>query len=528
MDQQRDLIPFLEKLGMHDKVAAMKARFGRGAETRQSILGRQLQTYAAQGKNELAGEVAWELLKLASGGSLFSGHRPDDDRDDGGERLQAIKALGRLNRLQPLIDRYEAMLAAAPDSVELLEILAEFHEAAEQWDLLAAKRDRIALLSKKAPPSLRAKATELERSGDVSGACDIYLTILKDDPEAFSEEMETYVQAFERARRHADFLSAVLSVDKKYWTEHAGLLINVIAELARMKSNDELVRTSIETMLTIGETRRLTITGFLIRPDVIAEDELVPAILREFAEGDVSSDPSTCNELFLMLQGLKKDTSLQAVQDSLTELGSRGLGPDGTRVPGIYIDARLGKHAEAESRLEQLLSDTDSGAKVFELVALNLRLKELGDEWNETRLRLLERISQRLEESPDLAESILEELGAVYEALGRLKEARGVLHQRIQRLFLSTGASRGNASESVRQLLQAGESIQHSGFPIEGARLLLNVTAHDIDVFTSDLDDDKAVAFKSRFNASQRWARQQIAADKLVMWFDAGSSDTGR
>ena len=179
MDQQRDLIPVLDKLRMPDKVAAMQSRFGRGLQDRQSILGRQLQMYVAQSKNELAGEVAWELLKLSSGGSLFSGHRPDDDRDDGGERLQAIKALGRLNRLQPLIDRYEAMLDVSPGSVDLLEILAEFHEAAEQWDLLAAKRDRIALLSKKASPGLKARAVELERSGDVSGACDIYL----DDPE---------------------------------------------------------------------------------------------------------------------------------------------------------------------------------------------------------------------------------------------------------------------------------------------------------------------------------------------------------
>ena len=124
MDQQRDLIPILEKLGMGDRAAAIQARFGRGSMDRQSILGRQLQTYVAEGKHEFAGEVAWELLKLASGGSLFSGHRPGDDRDDGGERLQAIKALGRLNRLQPLIDRYEAMLAASPDSVDLLEVLA--------------------------------------------------------------------------------------------------------------------------------------------------------------------------------------------------------------------------------------------------------------------------------------------------------------------------------------------------------------------------------------------------------------------
>ncbi len=141
-----------------------------------------MQTYLTQGNEQLAGEVAWELLKLASGGTLFSGTRPNDDRDDGGERLQAIKALGKLNRLQPLIDRYEAMLEASPESLDLLEILCEFHEAAEQFPQLAEKRDRIALLSKKAPPSLKAKAVALENGGDVSGACDIYLQILKDDP----------------------------------------------------------------------------------------------------------------------------------------------------------------------------------------------------------------------------------------------------------------------------------------------------------------------------------------------------------
>ncbi len=92
-DEQLELIPVFSKLGMLDKVAAIEARLGRGSETRQSILGRQLQMYIAQGKTDVAGEAAWELLELASDGSLFSGRRPGDDRDDGGERLQAIKAL---------------------------------------------------------------------------------------------------------------------------------------------------------------------------------------------------------------------------------------------------------------------------------------------------------------------------------------------------------------------------------------------------------------------------------------------------
>ena len=527
MDQQRDLIPVLEKLGLGDKVAAIQARFGRGSMDHQSILGRQLQTYVAEGKHELAGEVAWELLKLASGGSLFSGHRPGDDRDDGGERLQAIKALGRLNRLQPLIDRYEAMLAASPDSVDLLEVLAEFHEAAEQWDLLAAKRDRIALLSKKAPPSLKAKATELERSGDVSGACDIYLRILKDDPEAFSDEMETYVQAFERAKRHADFLTAVLNLKPEHWHGHAGLIINVIADLSHAKSNDDVVSKSIETLLANEGTRRLAIGGFLARPDVVAEERLLPAIQSELLSEVSFPHISDVDETYLILQSVKNEASLKTLHEFLLRRAA-GRQPS-VQSPDamlIYLDARLGRRTDLESRIaemQSLVSDkglTLQDNRLYQIFVLNERLKDIGVDWAPVRLTLLEHLLTHTTDDEALVDTILEELGTVYESLGQPQKARGILNQRVERMLKSTGTTSGNSSESIRELLQAGEKIQHSGFPIEGARLLLNVTAHDIDEFTSDLDDDKAVAFKSRFNASQRWARQQISAEKLVNWFE--------
>jgi cytochrome c-type biogenesis protein CcmH/NrfG len=535
LDQQRELILILEKLGMSQKVAAVQARLGRGTEDRQSFLGRQLNAYVAQGNDALAGEVAWELLKLASGGSLFSGQRPGDDRDDGGERLQAIKALGRLNRLQPLIDRYEAMLAAAPESLELLEILAEFHESAEQWDLLAAKRDRIALLSKKAPPSLRARATELERDGDVSGACDIYLKILKESPQAFSDEMETYVQAFERARRHADFLTAVLASDRKYWTSHAGLLINVVSGLKDAKTHDDVVQSSIQILLDSEKTRRLALGGFLVRQ--FSEEQFVPALQTELASQNALVDASRCSEMFQILHSIQLEATLQAIHtflipraeghqssgtNSASELPQTAIA--GADILLVYLEARLDRHKNVVIRIERLLnqkpnspeSSDASRPKDFQLMVLNTRLKELGPEWNEARLKLLQYLAASNAGGQELTDTVLEDLGDVYNSLGRPKDAAHVLNQRIRRLMTATESS----SNSIRQLLQAGESIQHSGFPIEGARLLLNVTEHDIDEFTSDMDDDKAVAFKSRFNASQRWARQQIAADKLTLWFN--------
>jgi tetratricopeptide (TPR) repeat protein len=587
VDQQKSLAARYSQLGLNGKLSALQARLGRGSETRQSVLAQQLQSYLAQGNNELAGEVAWELLKLASGGTLFSGHRPNDDRDDGGERLQAIKALGKLKRLQPLIDRYEAMLEASPESVDLLEILCEFHEAAAQFPQLAEKRDRIALLSKKAPPSLKAKAVALENSGDVSGACDIYLQILKGDPEAFADEMETYVQAFERAKRHADFLTSVIRLDQNLWSGNAALLINIAAELARAKTNDPVVKECVEAMLANENTRRLAIGGFLARPDVVAEETLLPAIQEELTSEDAFDDLIRCNETFLILQGVKQEASLKSLHEFLTSRRAAGRQPSvstppSTLVPSekesepegsppplaemqtdlmlIFLDARLGDRVAVEQRVKELFGDAATNAPssglaasvgdstrqrrengspggekgggevAFGVLVLNTRLKDLGKEWDSVRLALLESLAAKIaaqdaEKQNELADSVLDELGSVYESLGQTQKARSILNQRIQTMLVSTGADNGKASESIRQLLQAGEKIQHSGFPIEGARLLLNVTPHDIDEFTSDLDDDKAIAFKSRFNASQRWARQQITPEKLVTWFEMSVSD---
>jgi tetratricopeptide (TPR) repeat protein len=525
----RELLQATERQGMRAEHEALVARLGRGAETRQSVLARQLQTYTAQGNNELAGEVAWELLKLASGGTLFSGQRPNDDRDDGGERLQAIKALGKLGRLQPLIDRYEAMLEASPESLDLLEILCEFHEAAEQFPQLSEKRDRIARLSQKAPPSLKAKAVALENSGDVSGACEIYLQILKDDPQAFSEDMETYVQAFERAKRHADFLSAVLGGDEQYWSEHAGLIVNMIADLARAKTNDGVVQKSIDAMLANEETRRFAIGGFLARAEVIAEEKLLPAIQGELTSEDAFSDISRINQSFLILQAVKDESGLKTLYEFLLSRRAAGRQPSerSLDLPLLYITARLGLREQVEQQIATITSGSTEAELLqpAEILTLNTRLKELSKDWDRVRTQLLEYLVSLKIEDTETADTVLDELGAAWESLGELQKARGILNERVQRMLVNTGAATGNASESIRQLLQAGEKIQHSGFPIEGARLLLNVTPHDIDEFTDDLDDDKAIAFKSRFNASQRWARQQISAEKLVAWYAMAVDD---
>ncbi len=129
--------------------------------------------------------------------------------------------------------------------------------------------------------------------------------------------METYVQAFERAKRHADFLTAVLSLDEDLWSGNAALLINVTADLARAKSNDDVVKKSVEAMLANEETRRLAIGGFLARPDVIAEDQLLPAIQEELSSDSAFESYASTNEILLILQGIKQESSLKSLRDTI-------------------------------------------------------------------------------------------------------------------------------------------------------------------------------------------------------------------
>jgi hypothetical protein len=368
----------------------------------------------------------------------------------------------------------------------------------------------------------------LENSGDVSGACDIYLQILKDDPQAFAEEMETYVQAFEQGKRHADFLTAVLGVDAEYWSEHAGLIVNMIADLARAKTNDAVVQKSIEAMLANEETRRFAIGGFLARREVIAEEKLLPAIQSELTSEEAFSDISRINQAFLILQAVKNESSLKVLHEFLLSRRAAGRqrSEPSLELPLLYITARLGLREQVEQQVATITSSTEAGSlQPAEILTLNTRLKELSKDWDRVRTQLLEYLVSLKIQDAETADTVLDELGAAWESLGELQKARGILNERVQRMLVNTGAATGDASESIRQLLQAGERIQHSGFPIEGARLLLNVTSHDIDEFTSDLDDDKAIAFKSRFNASQRWARQQISAEKLVAWYAMAVDD---
>lgn len=56
----------------------------------------------------------------------------------------------------------------------------------------------------------------------------------------------------------------------------------------------------------------------------------------------------------------------------------------------------------------------------------------------------------------------------------------------------------------------------------------MRITAFDLERFTKDLGEDKAIAFRSRWNAARRWNQQQMTAPRMLEWLEqtpTGSTD---
>ena len=536
--QQAGLIPALGRLGLQQEATALETRLGRSAESRTSVLGRQLQQFLAAGRTDHAAEAAWELLRISSGGSLFSGYRPNDDRDDGGDRLQAIRALARLNRLQPVIDRHEAMLENSPDSLPLMEVLVEFHEVAEQWPRVTELQDRMAVLSRRVPPGLRRQAAELEKAGQFTAACDLYLQLQKSDATAFYTELETFYQAFERCQRRRDFLAAVSGADHDTLIEHARLLTT--AAIAVFDS-DGLVpeaEQALSALLAIPDTRRLALAAALSRsglsdqpPVMAAFAEELQALVRTDAASAAMTEAATAE----ILRILQSSGHSKLLESALQQLSA----PSVRSTPGLAVLAfacmLAGQHEQLPTLQERIAADLRDAisndhprapAAVAALMVMLERTETAGPAAAITgfRMSLLQSLAANEWGNTDVQTRAEAALLSLYRSTGRNDLARELVLKRVR--ALQTDGNSG--PDGIRSLLQASEQIQHSGNPIEAAGLLLRITPFDLERFTKDLGEDKAIAFRSRWNAARRWNLQQMNAQRILEWLEqtpAGSTD---
>ena len=524
------LLPVLDRAGFETLVKSLEIRLGRGTETRVSALSRRLQTLLAEGNRQLAGEAAWEILRLSSGGSLFSGYRPNDDLDDGGERLRALQVLGDLGRLQLLVQRYEVMLQEAPDSLDLLEVLCELYEASGQTELLRQRRDRILTLTRQVPEGRKTLAVELEQQGDVAGACEIYLDLLTTSPAEYGDQLETFYQAFERADLRWRLVELMLDSETELWRGHGRLLISAAGVLGPQESRADLAERVLQTLLEEEGLRRLAIAASLNQPDLISAENVFDAIcqdIRQFTRNGSEGNAALqieMGEIARLLERVRDETMRSAIREFLSQ-NRESLGYQG-RALELLLDVHAEDEPAAKRQLDGLL-----GAAAAEIAAggdvrkrffavLSVLQERIGslEKSSELRQLLLEFLVSNTADGSELQGKFSIELASLYDLIGERRKARDLLLG--QTVGLLRNGLRGEASDAVRRVLQTAEQIQHSGYPIEAAGLLGSVTDYELQRFSATLGEDKAIAFRSRWNASRRWSERQLTTERLLEWME--------
>ena len=246
------------------------------------------------------------------------------------------------------------MCSSDLDSLALLEVLVEFHEAAEHLPRTRELQDRIAVLSRRVPPGIKRQAADLEKNGQFTAACELYLQLQRTDSAAFYSELETFYQTFERCNRRRDFLAATATADRDILLENARLLISAAAEVFDAEGWQPEVEHTLKTLLSAPETRRLALAAALPRTALASRDLVTAALTAELSAlsgvelDSVTRMEATMAELLQLCQSSAGEQLLLTVHQHLSQ-------PSIKTAPELallaFVCVRLGKSDDLPAQI---------------------------------------------------------------------------------------------------------------------------------------------------------------------------------
>ncbi len=206
---QLQLAGQMHQLGMHDLAEAVLSRARRRAGSDAETLVALMEQYQAQNNVDVAVQIARQILRRAPAPKRS---RLPFQNDDGGRR-RALDVLARSDKLKELIDRVEAQLETSPNSVELLQSLADYHKAAKQPAKARAALDRIAKLRADDPQTRFKMALQLAETNDNAGAVEHFKAALAKSPALMAPSFYQVQTAFQKAGKMDDLIGIIEAAD---------------------------------------------------------------------------------------------------------------------------------------------------------------------------------------------------------------------------------------------------------------------------------------------------------------------------
>jgi tetratricopeptide (TPR) repeat protein len=222
-ETQVQLVAEMRGLGMNEHADTVLARARRQAGNRVEALVSLMNQYQADQKTDLAVQVAQDILRRKSSPApsrttrvvTSSGRAANlaTAGDNDPNRKAALAVLSQSGKLDELIGRAEAQLVASPASVQLLQTLTEYYEAAGRRPKVLETLQRMIAVR---PDDARLRfqvAQQLLQAGNVDDAIEHYKAAIKKEPALFGQNYPQMQQAFRRANKTAELVSLLDDVD---------------------------------------------------------------------------------------------------------------------------------------------------------------------------------------------------------------------------------------------------------------------------------------------------------------------------
>jgi tetratricopeptide (TPR) repeat protein len=499
----------MHQLGMHEQAEAVLARAGRQAGNKTDVLMNLMQQYQSQGKNDIATQIAYQLLRRSTGTqarnqTLGSMHPPGlYAGDDGGARQQALQVLKRSGKLPEMIKKVEEQRKHSPRSQKLLETLIEYYTA-DGNDKKAQELSAKFVETKGDDPQFRYQlGLQLMRAGKHKESVEHFKAALTKDPRLMRNSSWEIINAFENADKMDELASIFEQIDLSHFRQNSHELANLIGNLSRREKSKERAMTLFKKAWKALPDERSSLLSsmhndqFWKMPEVYeyAREGIIPteSSLRRSGSwtgfgniqswgGDGMMTTLLSRFLTMAAQNKKLDELAAEVEQARGKLKNWQAGEPLLAL----INLRRGRVDEARTTFEKLLPKMKSVQQVGhythweiaqELAAVDTCV-DLAIQYLEAAVKDPDIMSgNEFTYTPGKA------LVMLYQRKGRKEDARRLIMQAINNKHQENyGNPQYEAYQRIQNAIALGNEIRQLGFPVDAIRVFQEALANPADL----------------------------------------------
>ncbi len=266
---QIQLASVMHQLGMNEMGDAVLARIRRSAGNNVNTLSQLMSRYKQQGKVEIASEIAMQIIRSRN---FSSRNRNNSDH----YYQSAIKILTQAGHLQKLIKTTEKQLDQSPKSNKIMMKLISYYAAVGDHKKIKKLQEKMLKTQSSNPQMIYQMAKSAAAGNNHKYAADLYLIVLKKNPELLANDFYQVRRTFTKAQKNKELMESLLKMDLKKF-RHYYYLVDIINNNNSRSGSKDIKKESMKLLKKIMEAypdQQLDILGRIHRQEVWGYPEM--------------------------------------------------------------------------------------------------------------------------------------------------------------------------------------------------------------------------------------------------------------